>query len=120
MATSTYLVRDARTHRLVGLICARRSNDLYTLIDDRTDPFDCEYLELRPGERLFVDELLAAGHGGRDQVVPASGVAGTDCAHETAASAEACVAAGTHTGAGPRWRSLGLDGFQYQAVPSLS
>ena len=54
MSTSTFLVRDADTGRMVGLFCARRSNDLFCLLDERVDPFGCEYLELRPGEGVFV------------------------------------------------------------------
>ena len=54
MSTSTFIVRNANTRQLVGLFCARRSNDLFSLLDERVDPFACEYLELVPGEGLFV------------------------------------------------------------------
>ena len=84
MTTSTFLVRDADTRRMIGLFCARRSNDLFCLLDERIDPFGCEYLELRPGEGVFVDA---------EGLTPT--VADAPCA----------------TDAGDRWRTLGLPGF---------
>jgi hypothetical protein len=53
MSTNTFLVRNAATRQIVGLFCARRSNELFSLLDEQVDPFECEYLELVSGEGLF-------------------------------------------------------------------
>jgi hypothetical protein len=53
MSTNTFLVRNAASRQIVGLFCARRSNELFSLLDERVDPFECEYLELVSGEGLF-------------------------------------------------------------------
>ena len=84
MSTSTFLVRDADTGRMVGLFCARRSNDLFCLLDERVDPFGCEYLELRAGEGVFVDPEGLTPTGARPPAAP---------------------------DAGDRWRTLDLSGF---------
>lgn len=104
MATSTFLVREARTRRLIGMFCARRSNDLFVLLDEQTDPFECEYLELRAGEGLFIERLLHAAdtpYGHPDGVSDA----GTSALHERA---DACVLSQED----PCWHSLALDGLQ--------
>lgn len=71
MSTRTFLIRHAATRQLVGVFGARRSNELFCLLDERTDPFTCEYLELQPGDGLFLgdsgatqaSEALAARRG---------------------------------------------------------
>ncbi len=60
MASRTFLVRNVDTRQMVGLFCARHSNELFYLIDEQTDPFDCEYLELNAGEGLFTADQPSA------------------------------------------------------------
>jgi hypothetical protein len=85
MASKTFLVRNANTCHMVGLFCARHSNELFCLIDEQSDPFDCEYLELNAGEGLFATDWSSA--------LPTEALSG-------------------RVGQKSEWRSLSLNGFE--------
>ena len=92
MASKTFLVRNADTREAVGLFCARHSNELFCLLDERCDPFECEYLELNAGEGVFAAPRLPVASG-------------QPCLHPT-------EALGTRLREKSGWRPLSLAGFQ--------
>lgn len=51
----TYLVRTKSDQVLMGVFCAASPADLAKIIDTVFDARECEYLELRPNEGLFVE-----------------------------------------------------------------
>lgn len=55
----TYLVRARGSKRLVGIFSAMGSDGLFHVVDELADPFECEFLELLPGEGIFVDGQFA-------------------------------------------------------------
>ncbi len=89
MASKTFLVRNADTRQTVGLFCARHSNELFCLIDEQSDPFECEYLELNAGEGLFAPDQPSA--------LPTEALSG-------------------RIGKNSEWRSLSLQGFEPSAL----
>lgn len=52
---NTYFVRVIENQRVVGIIAAESSVQLFDVVDEDLDPFSCEYFKLEPGEGLFFD-----------------------------------------------------------------
>jgi len=52
---TTYLVRTIESKRLIGVFAAGTSAQLFQVVDEMLDPFQCEFLHLVAGEGVFVD-----------------------------------------------------------------
>lgn len=55
----TYLVRMIADQTLMGVFCAESTSKLADIIDNVFDARECEYLELRPNEGLFIEAKFA-------------------------------------------------------------
>lgn len=67
---NTYLVRTKADQTLMGIFCAANVSDLATIIDSVFDANECEYLQLRANEGLFIEAQFITQNGQVELVHP--------------------------------------------------
>lgn len=94
---NTYLVRTKSDQTLVGIFCAASTSSLAALVNEVFDANECEYLQLKANEGLFIEAQFvtesAVAPGETDEVALVHVDGEPDMGYVTIPSESACVAA---------------------------